>query len=61
MQRLLGVGKVALNDLSKRGIVVRGERRGTYAFEPSVAGYCAHPHSMAAGRGGEAGASARSG
>jgi DNA-binding GntR family transcriptional regulator len=31
MQELLGVNKVALNDLAKRGIVKRGERRGTYA------------------------------
>jgi hypothetical protein len=30
MQHLLGIGKVALNDLSKRGIAVRGEKRGTY-------------------------------
>jgi DNA-binding GntR family transcriptional regulator len=38
--RLIGVNKVTLNDLAKRGIVVRGERKGTYLVEPSVASYC---------------------
>jgi hypothetical protein len=28
LQNLLGVNKVALNDLAKRGIVVRGDRKG---------------------------------
>ena len=32
LQSLLGVRKVALNDLAKRGIVQRGERKGTYAL-----------------------------
>ena len=59
MQKLLGVNKVALNDLAKRGIVVRGERKGTYALQASVSGYCEHLRSMAAGRGGEAGQTAR--
>jgi phage terminase Nu1 subunit (DNA packaging protein) len=59
MQRLLGVNKVALNDLAKRGIVVRGKRRGTYALQVSVGGYCRHLREQAAGRGGKAGASAR--
>ena len=59
MQRLLGVNRVALNDLTKRGIVVRGKRRGCYAVEASVGGYCHHFREQAAGRGGEAGASAR--
>jgi terminase small subunit / prophage DNA-packing protein len=59
MQRLLGVNKVVLNDLTKRGIVKRGERKGTYDLQASVSGYCAHLRDMAAGRGGEAGASAR--
>jgi hypothetical protein len=55
----LGVTKVALNDLAKRGIVKRGEHKGTYALQASVTAYCEHLRSMAAGRGGEAGASAR--
>ena len=59
VQRLLGVGKVALNDLAKRGIVVRGGKRGTYDLEASVSGYCGHLRAMAAGRGGDAGADAR--
>jgi hypothetical protein len=37
MQKLLGVNRVALNDLAKRGIVTRGKKRGSYAIE-SVAG-----------------------
>ncbi len=52
LQRLLGVNRVTLNDLAKRGIVVRG-RRG-YALEASVGGDCHHLREMAAGRGGEA-------
>lgn len=59
MQRLLGVGKVALNDLAKRGIVKRGEGKGTYLVEPSVSRYCQHLREQAAGRGGEAGADVR--
>jgi phage terminase Nu1 subunit (DNA packaging protein) len=59
MQRLLGVNKVALNDLAKHGIVVCGNRRGSYAIEASVSGYCRHLREMSAGRGGEAGVSAR--
>ena len=55
MQRLLGVNRTALNDLAKRGIVVRGEKRGTYDLEASVSGYCNHLRAMAAGRGGDAG------
>ena len=38
MQKLLGVTKVALNDLAKRGIVKRGEHKGTYALQASVKG-----------------------
>jgi hypothetical protein len=52
MQRLLGVSKVALNDLAKRGVVVRGKKRGSYTVE-SIASYCAHHREQAAGRGGE--------
>lgn len=59
MQKLLGVNKVALNDLAKRGIVKRGRKNGTYVLESSVRAYCKHLRSMAAGRGGEAAASAR--
>jgi hypothetical protein len=38
--RLLGVGKPALSELAVRGIVHRGEKRGTYLLEGSVSGYC---------------------
>ena len=40
LQRLLGVGKPALSELAVRGIVHRGEKRGTYLLEGSVSGYC---------------------
>jgi DNA-binding GntR family transcriptional regulator len=33
LQRLLGVARTSLNDLAKRGIVSRGERKGTYLVE----------------------------
>jgi terminase small subunit / prophage DNA-packing protein len=59
MQWLIGVNKVALNDLAKRGIAVRGKKRGTYAVEASVSGYCHHLRDMAAGRGSEHAAEAR--
>jgi len=48
MQRLLGVNKVALNGLAK-----------TYDLQASVTGYCRHLREEAAGRGGEAGQTAR--
>ena len=51
LQRLLGIGKLALNDLAKRGIVHRGERKGSYLVEPPVASYCQHLREQAAGRG----------
>ena len=41
LQRLFGVNRTALNDLVKRGIAQRGEKRGSHALEPSVVGYCA--------------------
>jgi hypothetical protein len=59
MQKLIGGNKVTLNDLAKRGIVVRGERRGTYKLAPSVSGYCEYLRTMVARRGGESGAEAR--
>jgi hypothetical protein len=59
MQKLIGVNKVTLNDLAKRGIVMRGERKGTYKLAPSVSGYCEYLRAMAARRGGESGAEAR--
>jgi phage terminase Nu1 subunit (DNA packaging protein) len=57
MQRLLGVKKVTLHDLAKRGIVMRGKHKGSYAVEASVRSYCDHLREMTAGRGGEVGAS----
>jgi terminase small subunit / prophage DNA-packing protein len=59
LQRLLGINKSQLSELMARGIVKRGPKRGTYALQASVSGYCQHLRDMAAGRGGEAGATAR--
>jgi phage terminase Nu1 subunit (DNA packaging protein) len=59
LQRLLGVNKSVLSELAGKGIVAKGEKRGTYLVEPSVAGYCAHLREQAAGRGGETGADVR--
>lgn len=59
MQKLIGVNKVTLNDLAKRGIVMRGERKGTYKLAPSVRGYCEYIRAMVARRGDESGAEAR--
>jgi phage terminase Nu1 subunit (DNA packaging protein) len=61
MQKLIGVNKVTLNDLTKRGIVVRGERKSTYKLAPSVSGYCEYLRTMVAPRGGESSAEARLG
>jgi hypothetical protein len=40
LQRLLGINKVAPNDLAKRGIDKRGNKRGTFVLEASVSDYC---------------------
>jgi DNA-binding IclR family transcriptional regulator len=40
--RLLGVPRKTLSDLAKRGILVKGEKRGSYLLQPSVTGYCQH-------------------
>ena len=52
LQRLLGINMSVLNELVANGIVLRGEKRGTYKLEPSVSGYCEHLREQAAGRGG---------
>jgi phage terminase Nu1 subunit (DNA packaging protein) len=59
LAHLLGVTTKSIADLAKRGIVVRGSKRGTYDLEASVSGYCEHLRAMAAGRGGDAGVDAR--
>jgi hypothetical protein len=40
LQRLLGINKSALSEFAQDGIVVRGEKRGTYKLEALVSGYC---------------------
>jgi hypothetical protein len=61
LQRLLGVSKPALTELAARGIVQRGERRGTYRLKALVTGYCAHLREQASARGCAAGVSNASG
>jgi phage terminase Nu1 subunit (DNA packaging protein) len=51
--RLLGVSRETLSSLAKRGIVVRSGKRGAYALEASVSGYCKHLRDVASARGGE--------
>jgi hypothetical protein len=45
LQRLLGINKSVLNDLAKRGIVLRGKKRGSCAGGRAVhsikSGHCA--------------------
>ena len=50
LQRLLGIGKSVLSALAQDGVVVRGEKRGTFVLEASVSSYCKRP---ASARGGE--------
>ena len=38
--RLLGINKSGLGELAARGIVKRGQKRGTFELEASVSGYC---------------------
>jgi len=59
LQRLLGINKSVLGELAQKGIIVRGEKRGSYALQASVSCYCEHLREQAAGRGGEAGADVR--
>ena len=59
LQRLLGINKSVLGELAQKGIIVRGEKRGSYALQASVSCYCQHLREQAAGRGGEAGADVR--
>jgi hypothetical protein len=49
LQRLFGVNRTALNDLTKRRIIERGDKRGFYKLEASVSGHCAHLRGLAQG------------
>ena len=50
--------RVSLLELAAKGIIVQGAKRGSYAIE-GMPRYCQHLREMAAGRGGEAGTTAR--
>lgn len=54
--RMLGVNKVSLADLAKRGVIVGGLRRGSYVLEASMG---EHLRELAAGRSGEDAGAAR--
>ena len=58
LQRLIGVNKVTVANLAKRGVIVRGDKRGCYRLE-SITRYCTHLREQAAGRGGEDAAASR--
>jgi hypothetical protein len=47
LQRLLGINKSALSEFAQDGIVVRGEKRGTYKLEAGLNSVAHHkiPHS----------------
>jgi hypothetical protein len=47
LQRLLGINKSALSELVKKGIVLRGKKRGFYELEASVSRYCAQLREIA--------------
>jgi phage terminase Nu1 subunit (DNA packaging protein) len=59
LQKLIGVRKSVLNELAAKGVVKRGEKRGTFVLEASVSGYCKHLRDMASARGGEDASAAR--
>jgi phage terminase Nu1 subunit (DNA packaging protein) len=59
LARLFDTTAKTIADLGKRGIIVRGDKRGRWQLEPSVSGYVRHLREEAAGRGGDAGADAR--
>ena len=59
LRQLLGINKSVLSELAGKGIIAKGQKRGTYKLQASVRGYCQHLREQAAGRGGEAGADAR--
>jgi hypothetical protein len=48
--RLIDMNRSTLRGLAKRGIVEPGARKGTYALEASVSGYCDHLRRLAQGR-----------
>jgi hypothetical protein len=47
---LLGIPRDTLSDLVKRGIIVKGNKRGSYLLHPSVNRYCQHLRAQVAGR-----------
>ena len=47
--RLLGITPNTLSDLAKRGIVVKGEKRGSYLLQPSVTQYCQYLRALGVG------------
>ena len=59
LAKLFDVTAKTIADLAKREIIVSAGRKGRWQLQPSVSGYIRHLRAEAAGRGGEAGASAR--
>jgi len=50
LQKLLGIKSASLSTLAAEGVVVRGEKRGSYLLEPSMRGYIGRLQAAARGR-----------
>ncbi|MGH6866406.1 MAG: hypothetical protein ACREDO_09615 [Methyloceanibacter sp.] len=59
LSQLMGVSKQTLSELSKRDIIQKGTKRGTWLLQPSVSGCVKHLRQATAGRGGEGAQAAR--
>jgi phage terminase Nu1 subunit (DNA packaging protein) len=53
LAHLFGTTPKTIAHLGKRGIIEKGEKRGTWLLQPSVSGYAKHLREQAAARGGE--------
>jgi phage terminase Nu1 subunit (DNA packaging protein) len=59
LARLFDTTSKTIAKLGERGIIEKGEKRGTWLLQPSVSGYVKHLREEAAARGGEAAQEAR--
>lgn len=59
LERLFDTTRKTIAELGRQGIIVPAGKRGRWRLQASVTGYIAHLRAEAAGRGGEAGQTAR--
>lgn len=59
LAKLFDTTSKTIADLGKREIIVKGRKRGSWKRDASISGYVKHLRAEAAGRGGEAGVTAR--